>query len=83
MWFRLLFPSITDLIFVLLLVSMSAGILAPRLLGDASIGWHIRNGELMLRTHAITRADQFSNRRAIPMRTKAVRSWRKKTDRRV
>ena len=28
---------------------MTGGTLAPRLLGDASIGWHIRNGELMLR----------------------------------
>lgn len=59
-WFRLLVPSATDLIFILLLVAMTAGILAPRLLGDASIGWHIRNGELMLHSHAITRKDPFS-----------------------
>lgn len=39
---------------------MSSGALAPRLLGDASIGWHIRNGEQMLRTHSITRTDPFS-----------------------
>ncbi len=39
---------------------MSSGALAPRLLGDATIGWHIRNGELMLRTHSITRVDPFS-----------------------
>ena len=39
---------------------MSGGALAPRLLGDASIGWHIRNGEQMLRTHTITRTDSFS-----------------------
>lgn len=39
---------------------MSSGALAPRLLGDASIGWHIRNGEQMLRTHSITRVDWFS-----------------------
>ena len=39
---------------------MSSGALAPRLLGDASIGWHIRNGEQMLRTHSITRVDPFS-----------------------
>jgi hypothetical protein len=39
---------------------MSSGALAPRLLGDASIGWHIRNGEEMLRTHTITRTDSFS-----------------------
>ena len=59
-WFRFLAPSTTDLIFIILLVAMSGGVLAPRLLGDASIGWHIRNGEQMLRTHAITRTDSFS-----------------------
>ncbi len=59
-WFRFLAPSITDLIFIILLFAMSSGALAPRLLGDASIGWHIRNGEQMLRTHSITRTDPFS-----------------------
>ncbi|HLO06776.1 MAG TPA: hypothetical protein VK198_09060 [Terriglobales bacterium] len=59
-WFRFLAPSITDLIFIVLLFAMSSGALAPRLLGDASIGWHIRNGERMLRTHSITRVDPFS-----------------------
>ncbi len=39
---------------------MSGGLLSTRLLGDASIGWHIRNGEQMLRMHAITRTDSFS-----------------------
>ncbi len=59
-WFRLLTPSATDLIFIILLVTMTGGVLAPRLLGDASIGWHIRNGDLMLQSHAITRTDPFS-----------------------
>jgi len=59
-WFRVLVPSATDLIFIILLVSMTVGVLAPRLLGDASIGWHIRDGELMLHTHSITRTDPFS-----------------------
>jgi hypothetical protein len=59
-WFQFLAPSATDLIFIILLVTMSGGVLATRLLGDASIGWHIRNGEQMLRTHAITRTDSFS-----------------------
>jgi hypothetical protein len=59
-WFRFLVPSTTDLIFIILLVTMSGGVLSARLLGDASIGWHIRNGEQMLRTHAITRTDLFS-----------------------
>ncbi len=41
-------------------MAMTGGILAPRLLGDASIGWHIRNGELMLQSHSVTRSDPFS-----------------------
>jgi hypothetical protein len=59
-WFRFLVPSTTDLVFIVLLVAMTGGILAPRLLGDASIGWHIRNGDLMLQSHSITRTDPFS-----------------------
>jgi hypothetical protein len=59
-WFRFLAPSATDLFFIILLVAMSGGALSIRLLGDASIGWHIRNGEQMLRTHAMTRTDSFS-----------------------
>ncbi len=39
---------------------MSGGALSTRLLGDASIGWHIRNGEQMLQTHSVTRTDPFS-----------------------
>ncbi len=30
------------------------------LLRDAGTGWHIRNGQLMLQTHSITRVDPFS-----------------------
>jgi hypothetical protein len=59
-WFRFLVPSSTDLIFIILLAAMSGGVLSSRLLGDAGIGWHIRNGEQMLSTHAITRTDSFS-----------------------
>jgi hypothetical protein len=59
-WVRLLIPSAADLIFIILLAAMTVGLLAQRLLGDASIGWHIRNGEQMLRTHSITRSDPFS-----------------------
>ena len=58
--FRLFVPSVADLIFVLLLTAMTYGAMAPRLLGDASIGWHIRNGQQMLLTHSITRTDSFS-----------------------
>ena len=39
---------------------MGGGALSTRLLGDAGIGWHIRNGEQMLRTHSVTRTDPFS-----------------------
>jgi len=58
---RFFLPSVTDLVFLVLLVSLSCGVLAPRLLGDGGIGWHIRNGEQMLRLHAITRNDPFSS----------------------
>ncbi len=61
-WARVLVPSVADLIFVAVLAAVSCSRLATRLLGDAGIGWHIRNGELMLRTHSITRTDPFSAR---------------------
>jgi len=57
---HLILPSVTDLIFVAVLLSLSYSALSSRLLGDAGIGWHIRNGELMLRTHTVTRVDVFS-----------------------
>lgn len=39
---------------------MLVGSLSNRPLADADIGWHIRTGELILRTHVIPRADPFS-----------------------
>ncbi|OLC90367.1 MAG: hypothetical protein AUH86_23190 [Acidobacteria bacterium 13_1_40CM_4_58_4] len=60
LWFRYFVPSVADLIFIVLFGAVTWGALAPRLLGDAGIGWHIRNGEQMLRMHAITRIDSFS-----------------------
>jgi hypothetical protein len=59
-WVRLALPSAVDLVFIVLALSLGIGALAPRLLGDAGIGWHIRNGELILRNHAVTRTDPFS-----------------------
>ena len=59
-WSRFLIPSVSDLIFILLTLSLTVGALAPRLLGDAGTGWHIRNGELILETRSITRTDPFS-----------------------
>jgi hypothetical protein len=41
--------------------SLSCGSFGSRLLGDAGIGWHIRNGEQILHTRAITRTDPFSS----------------------
>jgi hypothetical protein len=60
-WLGLLLPSVTDLIFIVLLAALTFGALAPRLLGDAGIGWHIRNGQQMLATHSVTRVDSFSS----------------------
>jgi len=57
---RYLLPSAGDLVFLLLLIALSGTSLSSRLLSDAGIGWHIRNGELMRHTHAITRTDPFS-----------------------
>jgi hypothetical protein len=57
--FRLL-PSISDLIFILLLLSFACGSLSKGLLGDAGIGWHIRNGQNILAAHAIPHTDSFS-----------------------
>jgi len=63
-----LMPSVADLIFVLLLFSLSLGTLAPRLLGDADAGWHIRNGQHILAVHSIPHHDYFSY-------TKAGQPW--------
>jgi hypothetical protein len=60
-WLSFFVPSVADLIFLLLLVSLAAGPLAQRMLGDAGIGWHIRTGELILRTASVPRLDPFSS----------------------
>jgi len=60
-WSQFLIPSVTDLLFATLLLGLSCGALGRLLLRDASIGWHIRNGQQMLLTHAITRTDPFSS----------------------
>jgi hypothetical protein len=57
---RFFLPSAGDFVFIILIVAMCSASWAPRVLGDGGIGWHIRNGELMLRTHSITRSDPFS-----------------------
>ncbi len=60
-WFQWASPSIADLLFLVIFFALTCGVLAPRLLWDAGIGWHIRNGQQMLLTHAITRVDSFSS----------------------
>jgi hypothetical protein len=53
-------PSVSDLLFVALLLGLSCGSMGRLLLRDAGTGWHIRDGQLMLQTHSITRVDPFS-----------------------
>ena len=60
-WARWVMPSTTDLIFIALLFALTFTPLSVRLLGDAGIGWHIRAGQQILRTHSIPRADAFSS----------------------
>jgi hypothetical protein len=59
-WLQVLMPSVSDLLFVTLLFALSCGALGRLLLRDGGTGWHIRNGQLILRTHSITRVDPFS-----------------------
>ena len=60
-WVRLAMPSVADLIFVAILVTLVFTPLSMRLLGDAGIGWHIRTGQQIVATHAIPRVDSFSS----------------------
>src|SRR5579871_4658011 len=53
-------PSFLDLWFIGILFLLAASNFALKLLGDADVGWHIRNGEQILQTHAIPRVDSFS-----------------------
>ncbi len=54
-----LFPSVKDILFLTLFFSP---LLAENtsLLGDSDTGWHIRNGEQILRTWTLPRSDYFS-----------------------
>jgi hypothetical protein len=63
-WPHFLIPSVTDLIFAVLLISLTYGTLSQRLLGDADIGWHIRDGQQITTTHTLPRNDSFSSTRA-------------------
>lgn len=59
-WARVLIPSVGDLIFAALLALLVFTPLSIRLLGDAGIGWHIRDGQQILAAHGIPRVDSFS-----------------------
>ena len=59
-WLPFLMPAVSDLLFVALLLGLSCGAMGRLLLRDAGTGWHIRDGQLMLQTHSITRVDPFS-----------------------
>jgi len=63
-----LLPSIADVIFMILFFALTYGSLAPAMLGDADIGWHIRSGENILATRAVPQVDVFSA-------TMAGRTW--------
>lgn len=54
-------PSVADLIFLALLGVLVFTPLSVKLLGDAGIGWHIRDGQQILATRAIQRFDSFSS----------------------
>jgi hypothetical protein len=57
---RWLFPSLADMIFMVLLWMLVFAPLGAGLLHDADTGWHIRNGQHIARTLSIPRTDDFS-----------------------
>ncbi len=59
--FRWAAPSVTNLFFIAILFSLSCGPFGVKLLNDAGIGWHIRNGQQILQTYAIPHVDLFSS----------------------
>src|SRR5579863_2754604 len=67
-WVRALMPSVSDVMYVCVLVILLVTPLSVKLLGDAGIGWHIRTGQQILATHSIPRVDSFSS-------TMAGRPW--------
>jgi hypothetical protein len=59
-WRRYAVPSLADLVFVFLALSIAFGPLGHDLLNDAGLGWHIRTGEQILVTHAVPKTDPYS-----------------------
>lgn len=54
-------PSLSDLLFVVIFLSLCFTDLSVKLLNDAGIGWHIRTGQQILTTHQIPHTDSFSS----------------------
>jgi len=57
---RWLVPSLADMVFVVLLYLLAFAPVGAGLLNDADTGWHIRNGQQIVRTLAVPRTDDFS-----------------------
>src|SRR5215831_10539753 len=57
-WFLPNFLAAVFTVTLLQVLFLSAGI--PRLFHDSDTGWHVRNGETILSTAAVPRADRFS-----------------------
>ena len=57
---RWLFPSLADMIFVVLVAMLVFAPMGAGLLNDADTGWHMRNGQHTVRTLSVPHADYFS-----------------------
>src|SRR6185437_8743548 len=58
---KLLAPSLPDILFAVLLLSLVVRPQAlEQLLRDGDTGWHIRTGEMVLQTHHVPHVDPFS-----------------------
>jgi hypothetical protein len=57
---RWLMPSLTDMIFVVLLGVLVYAPAGAGLLNDADTGWHIRNGQHIIHSLSVPHADYFS-----------------------
>jgi hypothetical protein len=57
---RWLALSISDVVFIATFLVLTFGFVGPHMLDDSGIGWHIRDGERILRTWSAPRVDSFS-----------------------
>lgn len=60
LWVRLIVPSVADIVFLIIFCTLVFTTWSSLMLGDAGTGWHIRNGDHILATHAVPHADYFS-----------------------